>query len=492
MRFARKSSQQSLTTISKSPAPYMVPLLVLTWVVTSLVVVGVRRYAVWDEAIYLARGLGRPESFGWGPSRALGMPIVTSMVTWWQTTVVVVRVVVLIVNACIAFLAITTWRRLVGSGALVGPALVLFSWVGLVYGSEILPNLLSGLLMLWSVGASWTWLVGGRRIDALAAVCAMTGLGLVRPTALVCMLLGSGVVALISRTVRVHAVRLFFGAVCVGTIAVTPWVIEAFVYFDNPVSRLRVATPQADSFDIGDSATAFLWTLATEPVGSGMTLKTISLLAFLIVAAIVGVWAMQQKFGSRPDVGAPAETILTGALHLAVAVGLSELVFYFLVPVSGHFTSSGVRFHLPALILLSVPVGVGVVRVWPRRSGRVAVCLVAIPFIVLQLTAAHDESEDLTIGRGRIRQLGAILEKNNVSAKCRFESPKAWPVVQLRSGCSGSRTTDPEQSFYRLDLEASDVTTFLLWEGQLEHPSNWSELELLIPGKWHIYVRSSD
>jgi hypothetical protein len=469
----------------------MVPLLVLTWVVTSIIVVGVRRYAAWDEAIYLARGLGPPERFGWGPSRALGMPIVTSLVTWWKMTVVGARVVVLLVNACIALLAITTWRRLVGSGALVGPALVLFSWLGLVSGSEIYPNLLTGLLMLWSVGASWTWLVSGRRMDALVAVCATVGLGLVRPTALVCMLLGSAVVALISRTVRVHVVRLFCGAVCIGTLALTPWVIESFVYFDNPVSRLLAASPQPDGFDVGDSASAFLRTLATEPVGSGMTLKTILLIAFLFAAAIVGVWAMRQKFGSRPEVGAPAETILTGALHLAFAVGVSELVFYFLVPVSGHFISGGARFHLPALLLLSVPFGVGVVRAWRRRSGRAVVCLVVVPFIVLQFTAARYVSEELTLARGDLRQLGALLEENSKGIACRFESKYGYPVLQLRSGCVGSQTTDPEQSFYRLGFQPPDVTTFLIWNGRLEHPSNWSELESPIPGNLHIYVRLS-
>jgi putative effector of murein hydrolase LrgA (UPF0299 family) len=223
-----------------------------------------------------------------------------------------------------------------------------------------------------------------------------------------------------------------------------------------------------------------------------MTLKVILLIAFLIVAAIVGVWAMQQKFGSRPDVGAHAETILTGALHLAVAVGLSELVFYFLVPVSGHFISGGARFHLPALLLLSVPFGVGVVRVWSRRSGRVAVCLVAIPFIVLNLTAARYVSEDLTLGRDNLRQIGALLEEYSEGTDCRFESISGYPVLQLRSGCSGSRATDPEESFYRLDLEPSDVTTFLIWNIRLEQPSNWSELESPIPGNWRIYVRSSD
>jgi hypothetical protein len=469
----------------------MVPLLVLTWVVTSLVVVGVRRYAAWDEAIYLARGLGHPKGFGWGPSRSLGMPIVTSMVTWWQMTVAGARVVLLVVNACIALLAITTWWRLVGAGALVGPALVLFSWVGLVYGSEILPNLLSGLLMLWSVGASWSWLVRSRLADALAAVCATVGLGLVRPTALVCMLLGSGVVALTSRTVRVHALRLFCGAACVGTLAVTPWVIESFISFDDPMSRLRAASPQPDGFDVGDSASAFLRTLATEPIGSGTTLKTIMLIAFLIIAAMVGVWALLQKFGSRPDVGPPAETILTGALHLAVAVGLSELTFYILVPVSGHFISGGARFHLPALLLLSIPFGVGVVRVWSRRSERVVVCLVAVPFIVLQLTAARYVSADLTLARAKRRQIGALLEEYNEGNNCRFESRYGYPVLQLRSGCVGRRATDPEQSFYRLGFQPSDMTRFLIWNGRLERPSNWSELESPIPGNWHIYVRLS-
>jgi len=413
------------------------------------------------------------------------MPIVTSIVTWWQTTVAGARVVVLMVNACIALLAITTWRRLVGVGALVGPALVLFSWLGLVSGSEIYPNLLTGLLMLWSVGASWSWLVGSRRMDALAAACAMTGLGLVRPTALVCMLLGSGVVALVSRTVRVHVVRLFCGAVCVGLFAMIPWVIESFVFFDNPVSRLRTGSSATGGFEIGNPVTAYLSSLASERNGSGMTPKTLLLIAFLIVAAIVGVWAMLQKFGPRPDIGAPAETIWAGALHLASAVGLSKLLVYLLVPVSG-----AARFLLPALLLLSIPVGVGVVRVWRRRSGRAVVCLVAVPFIVLQFTAARYVSEELTLERDKLRQIGGLLEEYSEGTDCRFESKYGYPVFQLRSGCVGSRTTDPEQSFYRLGFQPSDVMTFLIWNGRLEHPSNWLELESPIPGNWYIYVRS--
>lgn len=464
----------------------MVPLLVITWVVASIVVVGVRRYAAWDEAIYLARGLGPPARFGWGPSRSLGMPIVTSMVTWWKMTVVGARVVVLMVNACIAFLAITTWRRLVGSGALVGPALILFSWLGLVSGSEIYPNLLTGLLMLWSVGASWSWLVSSRRMDALAAVCAMLGLGLVRPTALVIMLLGSGAAAIISRTVRVHALRLFCGAVCVGLFAMIPWVIESFVFFDNPVSRLRTGSSATGGFEIGNPVTAYLSSLASERNGSGMTPKTLLLIAFFIVAAIVGVWAMLQKFGPRPDIGVPAETIWAGALHLAAAVGLSKLLVYLLVPVSG-----AARFLLPALLLLSIPVGVGVVRVCSLRYGHIAVCVVVFPLLALQLVAARYVSDELTLARDNLRQIGALMEKYSEGTDCRFESKYGYPVLQLRSGCVGRRATDPEQSFYRLGEESSDVTTFLIWKGRLERPGNWSELDSPIPGHWHIYVRSS-
>ena len=134
----------------------------------------------------------------------------------------------------------------------------------------------------------------------------------------------------------------------------------------------------------------------------------------------------------------------------------------------------------------------GVVRVWSRRSGRVVVCLVAVPFIVLQLTAARYVSEDLTLERAKLRQIGALLEEYNEGNNCRFESRYGYPVLQLRSGCEGSRTTDPEQSFYRLGFQPSDVSAFLIWNRRLKHPSNWSELESPIPGDWYIYVRLSD
>ena len=46
------------------------------WVVVSIAVVGLDRYAAWDEAVYLAKGLGDPASVNWGPQRALGMPTI--------------------------------------------------------------------------------------------------------------------------------------------------------------------------------------------------------------------------------------------------------------------------------------------------------------------------------------------------------------------------------------------------------------------------------
>jgi hypothetical protein len=466
-----------VTVVSGSRWASAAPLLVVVcWIMTTLAVVGVRRYAAWDEAVYLAKGLGPPTPISWGPQRSLGMPIITSFVTWADAPVAGVRLWVLTVNGAVAFLTLRVWYKLIGLAGIIGPALIMFSWIGLFSAGEIYPNFATAVFALWAVGAGWSWVVSSQRTNAIQALLATAGVGLVRPTALGWLFLGLLVATLLEPTVRSEARRLLAGAGFAIVVALTPWVIESFARFDGPIQRLRSGRTTIVGYDIGHPVTAYLSTLTTSSVGAGMwrfeMILLVGLLSAFTAAAILG-------FMSAPrHVRAP--------MALAGCTGIAKVSAYLILP-----STAAARFLLPGLLLLSVPVGVGLSVLALRRPVRLALIALFIPLVTLQLAIARNVAVEETQGRARLEQLGVQLAREAGDSPCVFHSRYGYPSVQLRSGCIGRRTTDPTASFDRLAAEPNDVRVFVLWTGELEAPAGWAELAGEAPESWRVFGRDT-
>jgi hypothetical protein len=453
------------------------PLIVtMCWVITTIAVVGVGRYAAWDEAVYLAKGLGPPSPVSWGPQRSLGIPIITSFVTWADIPVAGTRVWMLAVNAAVAFAALRVWHRLIGIGGVIGPAVVMFSWIGLFSAGEIYPNLPTGLFALWAVGAGWTWVVSERRSDAIPAVLATVGVGLVRPTALGWLFLGLLIATLLEPSVRANARRLLVGAVVAGTVALAPWMIESFVRFDGPVQRLRSGRSTIIGYDIGHPVTAYLSTLSQTSIGSGLwqfpTVVLIGVLVVFVSGGAIGILSAPQHE--------------RGPIALATATGVAKIAAYLILP-----STAAARFLLPGLLLLALPFGVGVCVLARRRPVRIALVALLIPFLALQLAAARAVSVEATQGREALELLGARLATQAGGDPCVFHSRYGYPSIQLRSGCAGSRTIDADASFDVLSAVPGDVRAFVVWNRELEVPDGWDELQGAAAGAWRVYERIS-
>jgi hypothetical protein len=470
----------SSTATARRP-DWVAPLTVAVgWALASLLILGVRRPTAWDEAVYLAKGLGATEPISWGPQRALGMPLLTSLVTWWDLSVAAARLVLVATNAAVAFMAMWTWRRLVGPGGVIGPAVVLFSWLGLMSASEIYPNLPTAVLALWTVGATWTWTLSRRHLDAAAALVATIGLGLIRPTALAWLFFGYLVAVAMSPVVRRHRDRLLGGAAAASAVGVTPWMVESFLEFGGPVSRLQSGRDTIVGYEIGHRVTAFLATLSNQKIGTAVaTTDTVILIGMLAVAVAAGAYGLW-------SVGASTRA----ALMVVTMAGAAKLVSYLLFP-----STAAARFMLPALLMLSVPVGVGIAAAWAQRWGQAAVAVLTVGFVVWQVPIAREVGQHQTAQRQQLQHLGVALYQDVTDADgyrwpCRFESRHGHPPITLKSGCQGGSTNDIADSFGRLAQMPATVSTYVIWNKPVEPPEGWQFMDVPTPDNWWIYERS--
>lgn len=458
-------------------APWLAATLVAAWIVSSLLLVGIRRYAAWDEAVYIAKGLGPPDTISWGPQRSLGVPIITSTVTWWQSSVVGARLPMMLVNGVAAFVALRTWQRLVGVGGLIGPGLVLFSWLGLFSAGEIYPNLPTGLLALWAIGALWLASEAPTRSAVITAGVPILALGLIRPTALGWLFIGI-IVASAAPMVRARARTLLTIFLATSAVGLVPWTVESFLRFGDPLTRLRSGGSTLQGYDVGNPVAAFVKALADQPLWATLvTSATLPVIGALLVAGAVGVYGLVTTGRSRSSAFAPT--------LLVTAAGVAKLVAYLLIP-----SSAVARFMVPGLMMMSVAVGVGVAALWRHRVLQPIIVVAVVAHLAWHASAAQTVARAVTEQRAGSERVGAVMSSLAGDRPCAFESRFGFPVIQLRSGCTGARATDASESLDRLDADARHV--FVAWVGEIEVPDGWRRVDdPRLPPSWTLLERPS-
>ena len=316
-----------------------------------------------DEANYLAMVYpGKPDLY-WSQPRAWGMPVLAAPVAFLSQGLLVLRLYFGFLSGVALVGAFWPWLRILHPAVAPVAALVFSTtWMTVVFGSLVMPNLLLGLGAVGVVGLALravhkpTWW-------RLASVGAAAGfITLVRPTD--SMLVLAPLVACSLGVRRLRRLPVLVAIALGSALGWLPWIVEAYLRFDGPLARLRAgetAGPGGLNLHISnlliyprllDGTPTFCCTGGTpRDAGSPPLLLTAWLIVFLLTAVLGVVCAKRDgRLWEIMLVCLPA-TLLAG--------------FYLLLP---RFTT--LRFLLPVFALLSLPVATALIHIARRGSGR--------------------------------------------------------------------------------------------------------------------------
>lgn len=361
-----------------------------------------------DEATYLAKVDPRAPELNWSAPRAWGMPVVAAPVVLLGGSLGMLRTYLAIASSLLLLAAARPWLRVLHPAVAPLAALGLSTtWFTLQAGLSLMPNLYVALgslgtagLYLRAVAAPAWWRTA---LTALAACL----VALVRPTDSLLTLGPLVVVALLVPRLRRPAPLL---AGTAGVLAGwSPWLVEAFVRFGDPVQRLT----RAETAGPGGTALSLdnlliwprlldgrpLYCCRTGPVADAGPLPWLHVawLLVLVGLAVAGVVVAARQHRLPEVLPCAGGAVLVAA-------------FYLLLP---SFTA--LRFLLPALALASVPAALALVAVATAARGRarpVAVAGVALAVaghLALMLPTAHHRLQALGAARAQQLQAAAAL-----------------------------------------------------------------------------------
>jgi len=369
-----------------------------------------------DEATYLAKVDPSAPELYWTPPRAWGMPVLAAPVAIFAPGLTVVRLWFSTLSSVGLVAAYWPWLRVLPPG--VAPvAALLFSttWFTLYFGPGVMPNLYLALAAVAAVGMFLRAVESPHwwRTALCAAAAALAAL--VRPTDSV-LALGPALVAglLVSRLRRFREVAALAAGLVIGWL---PWLVEAYVRFGGPLTRLRsaeTAGPRGLSLELKnllvyprllDGTPSYCCTGPPSEAGPIPWLYTGWLVA-VPVLALVGIIVAARR-------GHLVEMLL-----VAVPAGLLA-GFYLFLP---SFTS--LRFLLPAFALAFLPVAALLVaplsarRGWARVTSLALAAALLIGHLALMVPKAEQELDSDARDRRRQVLIAAALRSHIAGRPC--------------------------------------------------------------------------
>ncbi|MFO7961288.1 MAG: hypothetical protein R6U94_10115 [Nitriliruptoraceae bacterium] len=459
----------------------------------ALLVTGLDRQLRWDEVTYLAQVTpGQPDVW-FGPQRARGMTLVLAPVGLLGAPTALLRGWLILVHAAAMVWAFRPFTVLAGWTGVVAATLTAIGWVPLYFAVEGYPNLLAGFASVAAAGATLRWVVHDERRQLLLVGLAIAVVAWLRPSESVWIAAALTPVVLVTGRRAWRAVAAFALGGFVGWL---PWLVEAIVRFGGPFERLAGARATSTSGADRNSLIQYL-NLIEGPVRRVVEdpVLTVPGLALLVAAAVLIVLGLLPH-GDR-------------ARRRVAVVGLwagAVMVTPYLVLNAGI----NLRYLLPGLLLLTLPVAAGVVTVVEvlvrrrSRTGAVVLAVLALTTVGWQLHLAARNAADIAALQARPVALGAALAEAADGAPCAFLSNVQWPEIQWHSGCLGEVLVPPSPHLQCPDarrdlgaLAADGYRVFVLERGQPPFSpvvADWPVEQLPEPedGVWYRYERPAD
>ena len=418
-------------------------LVAAAFTVAQLVLVVPRLGLSWDETVYLSQVSSHAPAAYFDPARARGIPLLVAPVALLTSSVLAVRVYLAVASGAALFLALLCWRPLRPAWqlALAG---VLFGglWTTLYYGPQAMPDLWVAFSSLAAVGLflracrsadetatargdsqarpSWRALAGLAGCVAIAA--------LVRPGDALYLAAALGIAVIVVRQWRRWQL---LAAVAGGFVAgAADWIIEAYVRFGGPLSRLHEAGAEQGGFGfhfaLWDELRSVNGPTLCRPCTVGFRYPELSLWWLALpVLVVLGAYAARRA-------GRLASSVLAAACGVSLAFQYLFLINY-----------AAPRFLLPAYALAAIPVAdaIGGLLTGIQRDLRgPAALLVAVVLgvqLLIQVTVLEHQVSEKVNFFGDYTRIAGDLRTLGIRPPCLIKGDQDIPIA-FYAGCASA------------------------------------------------------
>src|SRR6266545_4175822 len=211
------------------------------YLTSQLVLFSIRRPPSWDEVIYLSQVTPGLRAMMFVASRSRGITLLVAPVTIAGGSLTVVRVVLAIISSAALVVALLTWIPSIGIATPIAGSFFALSWLALLYGSEVMPNLWSAISGLAATGVFVRLLTEPDRpqpILAWALVGSMALMALVRPPDALVLTLSLAAYVLLFQRRAARRLTILAAGLLLGWI---PWLLEMSVRFGGPIEAFQQA-----------------------------------------------------------------------------------------------------------------------------------------------------------------------------------------------------------------------------------------------------------
>jgi hypothetical protein len=404
----------------------------LASLIAQLLLFSLDRPPSWDESIYLSQVTPGAAPLPFVPSRARGITFLAAPVLQLGGSLAQLRLFLALASALLLIVAFRSWVPIIGFGAAAAAVLFAGAWPALFYGSELMPNLWVGLLAVAATAVLARRLaIGERRYDELLAGGLVAIAALIRP--LDAAVLSAALILLpiaVRRATVPWVVHLAIGLAA----GWTPWLVEMTARFGSPGEAFAAAARLGHTgrWSLFENARQYLALSDGPSIGPVLhpDIPTSGAFWFIGLAMLVGL-----------GIVAASRRNLLPALVVPTATGLALATEYIV------FTDAQApRFLLPAMSLLTIPSGLGLVSIVAsvrdrEQVGSVRVVagavttIVVVAWVVVQLGIAARVEAGVFEQRASAERAGLRVRRLSAGEPCHVYAEGSFPIVGFTARC---------------------------------------------------------
>ncbi|CAB4901368.1 unannotated protein [freshwater metagenome] len=382
----------------------------------------------WDEVLYLGQTSSAMPAPYFSAPRAFGEAWLVSPVSVWTSSPTIIRAYVAFTSSIGFVVAFLPWIRVRGLGRWNAPlaaSILLLSWIWVISGSLIFPNLWVAFGAVSAIGWAVLAVQNKSKLAIAATACSLAVVALFRPVDSLVVFVGVTLCLLIMIHLGSWKWRgLAFASLVFGLIVGwVPWVIDAFQRFGGPQSRLLEASEfqggRGKSLDFLAQWRALDGPMLCKPclaIKAGFPIAGTTLLVLALSLVVLAV-IVSIRGRVLPVLASP------------VVVGIAFLAFYGLTMQYG-----APRFLLPMWGCFAIAVAYSVTWLWGVVSGRalllirIPVACVAIAVLIMQVgVLAHTVATERS--RGAFAPILANQARSIITEPCGVAGYYALPIA---------------------------------------------------------------
>ncbi len=413
------------------------------YLLLQLVLFSIHRAPGWDESIYFSQVTPGVKAMYFIPARARGVPLLVSPVTLLGGSTAVVRLYLAVISTVAITAVFWSLVPLIGAAAPLAAAIFSFSWLGLLNGSEALPNPWAAILGLAVAAMLARRIHVGRMRHLVWASALLALMAVFRPTEAVVAAGALGVYVLVFER---SSWRVLVGLGAGLVAGWMPWIVENSIRFGGPINAYKAGSASAP-FAVNPVVQTLVqnagFTNDTRVV-SGV--HEVLLAGWIWWGVLVALIVFATVRGSTSTDRSIARLGLIGTLALA-----GEYVAF--------VSPQSPRYLLPAYAYASLPAAIALVSLFRRggvsRGISTLIVVLLIPWAIWQGSVANRVEQKEAYSAASFRAAGLAMRQLAAGSRCAFVSAHGQPEIQFASGCEGGRFVGLVPSGAQMALLAS-------------------------------------